>query len=65
MLTYRLQKVFWEAEGLTPGILPVPALLGLYAQERSLSWPYNLAPLGRPHQHQDLRYKRLYLSGPA
>jgi hypothetical protein len=46
-------------------ILLVLVPLGLCAQERSLSSPYNLVPLGRPRQHQDWRYKRLYLSGPA
>ena len=51
--------------GLMPRILLVPALLGPCAPERSLSSPYNLAPLGRPHQHQDWRCKRQYLSGPA
>ena len=44
MSTYQLQKVFGEAEGLIPGILLVPAPLGLCAQERSLSSPYNLSP---------------------
>jgi len=64
-VTYQPQKVSFEAEGLMPHILLVPAPLGLCAQERNLSSPYNLGPLGRPHQHQDWRYKRLYLSGPA